>query len=493
MGLSEEYQRLFEAAAPGNPTSGGSDRVLEREYARLDLAATRTVKFAYLYPESFIVDGGTAGSEVGDGLTLALYPADTLTQARALYADLERVQGLLGLRHQGWQLRPNFHFGYMEKGFTWTTSPIEVEAYIDYWTARIHNLHPYPRDEWDAKLGRLIADGIFSPDDEAQFNADFRQTNRPEAYPRPAVAVSHSWDATRSSDSGFPSELRAALRQVLTALKEPMTTLGGKGAVPLGTEAGVGPVSAERTQRSAVFGVEGERQASAEYLRELDVLRVGPLAEAKEYLEQHLHSNRFYVEGDRAWLELPNRTNGPPDHVLLVWFRMPEAIAIGGPSGGSRMGLHAIPAGWDATLCRIPTASWKGGTRYRPGREVECRWCLVRLLAAEVIRGASVPEVTQQVTSRNLTSEKSDPPLYPLQRTRKDVLKSGAVLMDFQENRKPESRSRITTRVIQNRDGDSKVTIYIGRRKWGPPFLFPFPEIPSPEMVWDLTLDKISS
>ena len=253
------------------------------------------------------------------------------------------------------------------------------------------------------------------------------------------------------------------------------------------------PVAAERRAESPFFGVEGERPASDEYLGELDVLRVGALAQVKEYLEQHLYSNRFYVEGDRALLELPNRTDGPPDHVLLVWFRVPEAIAIGGPSGGSRMGLHAIPAGWDATLCRIPTASWKGGTRYRPGREVECRWCLVRLLAAEVIRGAPLPEVTQQVPRRKLMSEKSDPPLYPLQMTRKEVLKSGAVLMDFQENKKPESRSRITTRVIQDGGDHSEVTIYIGREKWGPPFRHPFPEIPSPQMVWDLTLDKIST
>ena len=90
-------------------------------------------------------------------------------------------------------------------------------------------------------------------------------------------------------------------------------------------------------------------------------------------------------------------------------------------------------------------------------------------------------------------SEKPDPPLYPLQMTRKDVLKSGAVLMDFQENRKPESRSRITTRVIQDGGDHSQATIYIGRQKWGPPFRYPFPEIPSPQMVWDLTLDKIST
>lgn len=241
----EECQRLFEVAAPGNPTGIGWDRNLERDYARLDLAATRTVKFAYLYAGSFVVDGGKVRSEVGDGLTLALYPADTLTQARALYGDAERVRGLRGLRKLGWQLRPNFHFGYMEKGFAWTTSTLDIESYIEYWTDRINHLHAYPRDEWDAELAHLIADGVFSSKDEPQFNADFRHTHRPEAYPRPTVAVSRSWGDAQSRDSGFPSELRAALRQVLAALREQLTTLEHDAAAAHSTE----PSSATATTR----------------------------------------------------------------------------------------------------------------------------------------------------------------------------------------------------------------------------------------------------
>jgi hypothetical protein len=153
------------------------------------------------------------------------------------------------------------------------------------------------------------------------------------------------------------------------------------------------PASAKQLARSSFFGVEGEHAVSPEHLLELDRLRVGPWAEVREYLEQHLYSNRFYVEGDRIWLELPNRTNEPPDRVLRVWYRVPEEFAIAEPARGSR-GSHAIPTGWDATLCRIPMASWTRGIRYQRGREVECRWCWLRLLAAEVLRGAPVPEVT---------------------------------------------------------------------------------------------------
>jgi hypothetical protein len=149
--VSEEFQRLFEAAAPGNPIRAGWDHVLGGDHARLDLAATQTVKFASLYAGRLTIGGGRVLSEAGDGVTLALYPGDTLTQARRLYEDGERVRGLLGLREAGWQLHPNFHFGFIEKGLCWTISALDAESYIAYWTERTRNLHPYPRDDWEAE------------------------------------------------------------------------------------------------------------------------------------------------------------------------------------------------------------------------------------------------------------------------------------------------------------------------------------------------------
>jgi hypothetical protein len=224
-----ECLRLLEATAPGYPARAGWDRILERDYARLDLADTRTVKFAYLYTGCLIVDGGRFLVEAEDGVTLGLYPGDTLTQARALYGDAARVQRLLTLRESGWQLRPNFHFGFMEKGLTWTTSTLGVESYVAYWVERINTLQRYPREDWDTELARLIADGIFAPEDQAQFDSDFRKTQRQEAYPRPTVAVTRSWRSLESERTEFSSELRTAVREVLNALGENLTGVAHDG------------------------------------------------------------------------------------------------------------------------------------------------------------------------------------------------------------------------------------------------------------------------
>jgi len=61
------------------------------------------------------------------------------------------------------------------------------------------------------------------------------------------------------------------------------------------------------------FAIEQERRASPSRLAELDHLRTGSADEVRSALEQHLHSDRFFIDDDRIWLELPNRNDGPPD------------------------------------------------------------------------------------------------------------------------------------------------------------------------------------
>ncbi len=69
-----------------------------------------TASRAYLFP----VDGG---------IELSVYPADTLSQARAFYTRPAAVAALLALASEpAWKVMPNFHFGHMEGGYAWTTT-----------------------------------------------------------------------------------------------------------------------------------------------------------------------------------------------------------------------------------------------------------------------------------------------------------------------------------------------------------------------------------
>src|SRR4051794_13970351 len=51
---------------------------------------------------------------------VAVYPADTLTQARAFYRRHNAVAGVHALRSRpGWIIAPNFHFGSFQRGYCW--------------------------------------------------------------------------------------------------------------------------------------------------------------------------------------------------------------------------------------------------------------------------------------------------------------------------------------------------------------------------------------
>lgn len=137
---------------------------------------------------------------------------------------------------------------------------------------------------------------------------------------------------------------------------------------------------------SRFFGIGAEQTdtVSPEHLAELEIFRRGSAAQIRQYLETHLHSDRFYLDDGRIWLELPNRSDIPPTGGMLVWYAIPTSPRVMAPSAGTRAGLHVVPSGWDTTLCTIPVSTWQSGTRDHDSARVTCRWCSVRLIAAEV-------------------------------------------------------------------------------------------------------------
>jgi hypothetical protein len=138
-----------------------------------------------------------------------------------------------------------------------------------------------------------------------------------------------------------------------------------------------------------LIGVERETAVSPQRLREIDVLRTGTTDQIRAYLEHHLHSDRFYIDDNSIWLELPQR-----DRALLVWYVIPDSYSVAGPTAGTRAGLHAFPRDWNATLCHIPVNSWGSGIAIYNDAEVGCRWCEIRLIAIEVASG-KLPERTE--------------------------------------------------------------------------------------------------
>jgi hypothetical protein len=157
------------------------------------------------------------------GIELSVYPADTLSQARAFYARPAAVAALLALAGDpDWNVMPNYHFGHMEGGYAWTTTHATVARYIALWQEKIGETNAVKRDEWDKYWAWLIQEELATQDDRAEFDRHFTATNRQTAIPRPGLMVVRRWGLdeaeTLDGQHQLSAKIAAALQTARAAL-----------------------------------------------------------------------------------------------------------------------------------------------------------------------------------------------------------------------------------------------------------------------------------
>jgi len=172
-----------------------------------------TASRAYLF-------GSDAAVEV------SVYPADTLSQARAFYTRPGAVSAVRALvQDPNWDLYTNFHFGYTASGYAWCATTIDVERYIEIWQAKIGDTGAVNRDDWDQYWDWLLREGIASPGDRVEFDRHFTATQRQTATPRPGLKLIRSWDRNEADALDgqhlLSGEIAVALMAATTALGTP--------------------------------------------------------------------------------------------------------------------------------------------------------------------------------------------------------------------------------------------------------------------------------
>lgn len=156
---------------------------------------------------------------------LKMYPADTLGQARAFYRDPDSVKAVLELRSDGWQVEPNFHWGFAARGYAGCSSPLAADAYCEYWINQIRDTREVARPEWDTYWSRLEADGIVERSGREAFEQELVASLRQRISARPGLACEYNWplyEATRMDDRGeLVGVVRDRINQMLRALRAP--------------------------------------------------------------------------------------------------------------------------------------------------------------------------------------------------------------------------------------------------------------------------------
>jgi hypothetical protein len=155
---------------------------------------------------------------------LRMYPADTLQQARVFYDRPNIVEKVLVLKHEGWNVLPNFHFGFMAKGFDWTETSMPLAEYLRYWQQNIRNTAQVERQDWNEYWDKLVKAQIAALADHKKFDRDFTDTDRQTASPRPGIYCMFNWDLDEAERLDTRDELTKAVKgrinQLLEALGE---------------------------------------------------------------------------------------------------------------------------------------------------------------------------------------------------------------------------------------------------------------------------------
>lgn len=156
-------------------------------------------------------------------IALVIDPADTITQARALYPNpllVNQVRALL--KQPRWSGRQNFHFGHMQPGLVWTSGDIGLDDYLDLWVKHAGDIGRISRDEWDEWFDWLVEKHVATSENRDEFDRHFTSTGRQNALLRPGFEIARWWSLAEAEalddTSQLVAEIAAAYEEVTTRL-----------------------------------------------------------------------------------------------------------------------------------------------------------------------------------------------------------------------------------------------------------------------------------
>lgn len=212
-------ERALQDAVPAGYTAEVSRRAWGE---RVQVDAGEDRGFKYL----FLMYGHPDDEEYASpALDLAIYPGDTLSQARRLYSRMdERMEHRiveLGAT-PGWSVRPNFHLGFRNRGVLHDDEePAGLAGYLEYWRSHIDEHHQRPAEDWPAVLEVLAREQVVSSRYPRRFSHEIGR--RSPLHPCPGLLIARAWPLREAEGLARSGELANAVRG---AINHALTVIG---------------------------------------------------------------------------------------------------------------------------------------------------------------------------------------------------------------------------------------------------------------------------
>jgi hypothetical protein len=148
-------------------------------------------------------------------LDLSLSPGDTVTQARALYSQVD-ISKLHALTDE-WDCSTNLHFAHMSKNLVYPSPTISLREYLAFWPEHQGWIRQVKEDQFDELLDLLKSNGLLTETDREEFEEEFFETNRSTVNVCPGVSLHYRWERTEALDLDTNDRLTGAIDERVRA------------------------------------------------------------------------------------------------------------------------------------------------------------------------------------------------------------------------------------------------------------------------------------
>lgn len=167
-----------------------------------------------------------SGATVPDQIVLALYPGDTVAQARTMYSNPRLERAFRALDRDGWRIVPHLHFSFMSKQLHWARVAPPWRKYLAHWAGTRDEYGQVAVDDtFHPRLTEMVRQGLLDEEDRTELDRHFTATRRTTMNIIPGFALEHRWTladaADRDQRGEFIGDVRERTTQALEACGMP--------------------------------------------------------------------------------------------------------------------------------------------------------------------------------------------------------------------------------------------------------------------------------
>ena len=167
----------------------------------------------YLFRPGKIAERVAIWIDPEPALKVGLWPADTVSQARRFFGQVDRT-AFLGLREREWEVRPNFHFSFMSSYVIRAETNWNTERYFDYF-ANGGNYGQMGRARLLPLAQRWERDGLITGQGLVAIEKQFKSTKRRTLNVVPGFSVIRRWAVDTLIELEERKELEAHFNDAL--------------------------------------------------------------------------------------------------------------------------------------------------------------------------------------------------------------------------------------------------------------------------------------